>query len=386
MAQTGERNALRLIGLAYDTALSGHNWADFMRELTASVDCHSGMLRMVDYTNRQVGFFDTVGYNPALPLAYREHYIDIDPYRRGFETLPVGKLFTADEYLGAKHRRKSEFYHEYERPSNAEYLAGAIIARNDAFNIHTGMHRSKGVGDFEHKTRGFLEVILPHLVRAVQVRLLLESSSRQQVLAREALDRLRLGVVIADAQGRLIFANHAAERLIDASRGALSICMRYLRARECKDVAMLFRLIAEASATTAGTGTFAGGEMRIRCGDGSFLQLCITPLSRQRFGAGFSAPAACAAVFMCRPGNMRLPWQKVARCYGLTQAEAKLAVRLANGVSLEEAATHQGISIHTARSQLKAVFAKTGCKRQTELVAMLLQGVLAMCDSHGQAS
>lgn len=380
MAQTSERDALRIIGLAYDTAMSRENWSGFMGNLIGCVDGRSGMLRMVDYTSRQVGFFDTAGYNPGLPQAYREHYIDIDPYRRAFEVLPAGKLVTADEFMGAAQRRKGEFYHEYERPNDVEYLAGAVLVRNDSYNIQVGIHRSMRVGDFGRDTLDFIELLLPHLVRAMQVRLLIENSTRQQLLAQEALDRLRLGVAIVDAQGRLIFANRAAERLMDASRGALGISMRTLRLQDPKDAALMLRLVAEASATTVGKGASTGGEMRIRCGDGEFLQLCITPLSRYRIGCEFAAPAACAAVFMCRPGSAQLQWRRVAQIFGLSQAEARLAVRLAGGASLEKAVLHMGISIHTARSQLKSIFSKTGCRRQAELVALLLQGALAVCD------
>ncbi len=54
-------------------------------------------------------------------------------------------------------------------------------------------------------------------------------------------------------------------------------------------------------------------------------------------------------------------------------------MELANGQTLEELAGKLGVSLHTVRSQLKSIFAKTGAQRQPELVAMLLQGVLAMC-------
>ncbi len=47
------------------------------------------------------------------------------------------------------------------------------------------------------------------------------------------------------------------------------------------------------------------------------------------------------------------------------------------GTSLEEAANELGIARATARTQLKAVFTKTGVHRQGELVALLAQGMRA---------
>ena len=58
--------------------------------------------------------------------------------------------------------------------------------------------------------------------------------------------------------------------------------------------------------------------------------------------------------------------------FGLTKAEARLALRLAGGSSLASAAHAFNVKLTTIRSQLQQVFAKTGTSRQTELVAMLL--------------
>ena len=48
---------------------------------------------------------------------------------------------------------------------------------------------------------------------------------------------------------------------------------------------------------------------------------------------------------------------------------------LSTGKSLEEAASARGISMNTARSHIKHIFAKTGVSRQGELVRMMLVGV-----------
>ena len=47
----------------------------------------------------------------------------------------------------------------------------------------------------------------------------------------------------------------------------------------------------------------------------------------------------------------------------------------AGGHSLEEAAGHRGVTMNTARSQLKQIFFKTGTSRQSEVVRLVLTGV-----------
>jgi DNA-binding CsgD family transcriptional regulator len=59
------------------------------------------------------------------------------------------------------------------------------------------------------------------------------------------------------------------------------------------------------------------------------------------------------------------------RAFGLTAAEARAAGLIAQGLSPEQAAQQLNIAVETARSQLKAVFSKTGTHRQSELAALL---------------
>ena len=61
------------------------------------------------------------------------------------------------------------------------------------------------------------------------------------------------------------------------------------------------------------------------------------------------------------------------RCqFGLTQAEARLALHLIAGETLRCAAVKLNIADETARTHLKHIFRKTGTCRQAELVLVLV--------------
>jgi len=64
--------------------------------------------------------------------------------------------------------------------------------------------------------------------------------------------------------------------------------------------------------------------------------------------------------------------------FNLTKAETALAMELANGLSLEEGAENLNIRRNTARAHLRSIFSKTGVRRQTELVRILLNSVVAL--------
>lgn len=63
----------------------------------------------------------------------------------------------------------------------------------------------------------------------------------------------------------------------------------------------------------------------------------------------------------------------IARIFGLTKAEARLTLAITNGMTATEYSAKYGISINTAYSQIKDILAKTGTRRQAELIKLVLE-------------
>jgi DNA-binding CsgD family transcriptional regulator len=59
--------------------------------------------------------------------------------------------------------------------------------------------------------------------------------------------------------------------------------------------------------------------------------------------------------------------------FRLTPAEARLAMHLASGDSLRDAADALGVTYNTVRAQMRAIFDKTDIHRQADLVRLLHQ-------------
>jgi DNA-binding CsgD family transcriptional regulator len=64
--------------------------------------------------------------------------------------------------------------------------------------------------------------------------------------------------------------------------------------------------------------------------------------------------------------------------FNLTPAEARLVLRLMAGDSLKSAAKALAIEYEMARNDLKAIFDKTGTRRQMELVILAIQAMEMM--------
>lgn len=106
-------------------------------------------------------------------------------------------------------------------------------------------------------------------------------------------------------------------------------------------------------------------------------------------GKVVSAPdgGSFALVFPAAEATSRL-WSTLRESFGLTAAEARLARKLRDGRSLQEAAEELKVSVNTLRNQLRAIFEKMGLKRQSDLVRALteLSSVAGAIEAEAEAA
>jgi DNA-binding CsgD family transcriptional regulator len=182
-----------------------------------------------------------------------------------------------------------------------------------------------------------------------------------------ALEAMRLPAIALDGDGFVAEANAAAEAVFDND---VKIKERRLFVRDAAARALLNEAIDQLK-TSPRLGPLPAGPIIVQRQD----KLPVI-VRMWRFGAASSLPARDVRALLTlnalgpKPGP---PAAILARTFCLTPSEAKLACVIARGVSPYCAARELNISKETARNQLKAVFAKTGTHRQSELIALLLQ-------------
>jgi len=104
------------------------------------------------------------------------------------------------------------------------------------------------------------------------------------------------------------------------------------------------------------------------------LGVVIEVLPPGEWAAGRGKPVA--VLYVRDPGSPTLADAGVIRqLFNLTPTETAVALKLADGASLEAAAEELNIRRNTARAHLRSIFSKTGVRRQTELVRIMLNSV-----------
>jgi DNA-binding CsgD family transcriptional regulator len=181
------------------------------------------------------------------------------------------------------------------------------------------------------------------------------------------LDRTGCGGVVLDPAGQVLDLNTAARRLLNGSRPTRSD--RDLSADDAR-IALKALLRAGNTRFTLDHDTWAVVEREEQRQLVLHSILLNTTNTSGANATNYPIPHTMVVLIDLEqwPQPSAATLQKI---FGLTPAEAKLAILISQGEQLADVAESCNVSISTARSQLASIFAKTHTKRQAELVALL---------------
>jgi DNA-binding CsgD family transcriptional regulator len=215
---------------------------------------------------------------------------------------------------------------------------------------------------------GLLERLLPHLDRCRQIQVRLTTGAIRIGGLVAALDRLPLAILLLDRGARVVHVNRCAEQLLRAGDG-LAIRDGRVTATSRPETERLQRLIAAAACTRRIPGP--GSMMALpRPTLGGELCVLVAPLPPGAL-PGDRGAAAVLLLARDRAGPAPVTGAHLIELYGLTAAEARVATSLLAADGPREVAARLGIGLATVRTHLHRLFAKTGTRRQAELVWLL---------------
>ena len=210
--------------------------------------------------------------------------------------------------------------------------------------------------------------LLPHLRQYILVRQALCDARALGKSLAGLLETTGLAIVHLDGGGRIVAANERARRLLGKG-DALFDRAGNLRARLPADDDALQAALARALPGRGDHG--AGGSLLVgRPNRLPGLTVHITPVGEGEID--FRPWRVAALVLVIDRGPRGIDPASVAEALGLTAAESRVAVLLAEGRTVSEIAAATGRSEKTVRWHVRQIFEKRGISRQTDLVRQVL--------------
>jgi DNA-binding CsgD family transcriptional regulator len=320
----------------------------------------------------------SVRIDPEFQLKYHQYYGGLDCFAvHGSHLITTGRVVPGQSLCPDRVLEHSEFYSDFlTRLDIFHELCGCIFREESIFAVLSTL-RPQRVGPMDEEETRLLQRLMPHLQRAMQLHKRIAMLDDKATSATDLLDRMPTACIMVDAHGKVFMLNSRAREIIDQNDG-LTIIRGRLGARSSDESTQLQGLIQNAAATGSEKGVHPGGVMRIaRPSLRRSFQIMVSPLRSSDLWLGRERPSA--VVFVTDPDSKAESNEKIlARLFGLTAAEARLAAILSRGVSLDLAADELGVSRNTVHSHLQRIFEKTGANRQAELVRILLSSPAAL--------
>ncbi|MFK3819721.1 helix-turn-helix transcriptional regulator [Pseudomonas sp. NPDC089407] len=366
----------RLVGEFYDGALDHKLMAKSLRHIRSLFQANYVTLILRVPEQPDMGLMIVVGdIEGEGEVSYWAYPQGMTP----FSNQPLDSVFTVEDLMSEAEWTGSAYFKTFCVPQDIYHVMGADISTPDGGKLRFRITRSKTAPKFSAAERALCEMFLPHLRRAMHVHNLLDRSESISELYSQAISRLSVATIVLDQNGSVLRLNPVARELLDRADGLKMVGGR-LEATYPSDNRELQRLVRSAFAREMDNEkvSAAAEAMSVARPSGNVnLGVVVESIRTQDWAEGKSKPVV--VVYIRDAVGRSMANETVTKqLFNLTRAETALAMELANGLSLEEAAEVLNVRRNTARAHLRSIFSKTGVRRQTELVRIILNSVVAL--------
>ena len=367
------------IGHIYEASYRPEHWPVALESIAALTASRSAVLLYVDQLCSQSAATWYYNIDPAAVDAYNRSELPDPDIELVAARVPVGTA-TATHLQFERHQDMlayyGDYYEQWRVPYNMHYVGGAILFKDATRLVALGIHRSDAEGPWRSEQIDHLTALTPHIQRSFDIHREFTRLRGRESAMSAGLDRMVIGVILIDHLFECVYCNTTAQAILDErcvmalESGRIEICQP--RDQHPFHAALVKAMHAGSENAAADASTALGLWRPDRAVQYPVL---VTPTSGATAGILPGYSTAQVAVLISDPErNQPIVPEALSQAWGLTPAEARVAIAIANGYSVDEISTLNGTSRDTTKTHLRAVYQKVGVSRQTQLAKLLLTG------------
>lgn len=360
-----------VIGAIYDCVADETLWPRALRLIGAQLDGFLTTIAVFDTATNTARLAQLACDDDEAITALLKHARDV-PFYHVLHKMEIDEPGTLERMFalygpdGEEVWRNGALYQNFHQKFGvANSIDMAVLKRPNRIGTINVSVRYQEIGQPQFDLLGQFG---PHVRRAVTIHDMLQMERAQAGIFREVIDRIEHGVVIVTDTMEILYANPAAElflreeALLASQGGRLAIRFPLANAAVARAVTLGVRDEVE----------LAGVGIDVPLGATSRPAVAhVLPLTRRSLGQPVETRAA-AAVFIAAAGTViQTAVEAVAALFGLTPAEKRVAGYVAGGMTRHDIATAQGVTQDTVKSQLSAIYDKTGTGDQRSLQSLM---------------
>jgi DNA-binding CsgD family transcriptional regulator len=360
-----------IIGSVYDCVLQPQEWSRTLPLISAfGESAASSMVVQGRLSSSGATVFEDGDRQSFLRLYFEKLAASRMPAMKQVAFEHLGEVATMTMLAGEREPLNSDFYLKWVRPLGFRDVIGVLVLKSGKRVAWFSVARSDVQSRFTDNDLRQMELLSPHICRALLISDALDLQSIAAVRLAETVDHLSTGVLLTEEDGRISYMNGSAEAILKEGNALRSKDGRLVAVRpHARDA--LSRALQESS---AGRAPSISGQHAIPLPDeeGSGLIANVLPLEwRDGRNPLATLPGAAAVIIQDPAEGAPPPMEAIGLLYGLTAAERNVLEQVAASHTPQETADRLGVSVNTVKTHLQKVFAKTGTARQADLVRLV---------------
>ncbi|GGN28970.1 MULTISPECIES: helix-turn-helix transcriptional regulator [Marinomonas] len=351
-------------------------WVKVLDQLRDDLDVSSVVVQVFDRSNTGDLVQNWVmrdSFSLANAALHDKWVNNADNPRMYIETTDSLAIIRDEEIFSLLSPAVERFHERLKQAQLGHAIALDIKAPNNQY-ISLIAHRK--YGDKRSFGRSFddcFQQLAPHIQQSVALSEKLNTLSLRNAYINQVTNHINTGMMLLTLNGSVYWSNQCAMDMVQRSEH-IGLSNDKLTLTHSADQQVFNAMLAEALSQVELSPRLMAtiGQYRFNP-----LQLLVTCVDVPVHDMGRPSETMIAVFFSENDHGFTHLDEEVSQLYGLTPAESRLAVALANGLSLEEYSQQKGVSIGTVRIQLKSIFSKMNITRQQELVRVLWASVSA---------
>jgi DNA-binding CsgD family transcriptional regulator len=375
---------LELIGCIYDATLDPSLWIDALGKTARFVGGSSAVLFSKDVRSRAATMAFEYNIDAERRRLYCDRYDMLDPTTTGHVLAEIGEPVAAADIMPHEELAETPVDPESVRPQGVVDFVAAVLDKSATSTVIFGVFHHQRDGVVESKTRSRVQLIAPHIRRAVHVARLVDLRKAEADTLAETLDGLSAGMFLIGTDGQVVHANAAGHAILGAGE-VLNAVGGQLVASDVQAGQTLRRALAAAAHRDVALGR-NGITVPLTARNGERHVAHVLPLTAgARRRAGMSSTAS-AALFVRKAALEASPAPEViSKTYNLTPTELRVLLTVVEVGAIADVAAALGVAESTVKTHLRSLFEKTGAGRQADLVKLVAGFSSPLAGSFSQA-
>ncbi len=359
-----------IINDIYSATLSNYAWPHVSLQVQKAIGGHSVNFVIEDKKLKQFKYIFSNGATDSDVAYYHRNIIQRDEITDILDNNPIGNALITQDFWQLKQLERIWAYDNFYKNIGLTYFTTGKFFETKNTRAFITVARSQFDTPYNSQDRQDLQLLLPHLERALFLnKTLLQQQAITGALG-DSFERLSIGIILLNANGKVIYTNKIAQPFL-----SLTKCCNSRYSIRLPNGASSLKLSQNIDKALTDSAYQPGTCLRFMYRGVHHVAYCFPWCDNFNHQEWFGDNSRCI-IFIVSSESFSITGQYLFDLFHLSNAEANVAEGLIRGLTVKELAETLFVSDATVRFHIRNILKKTETTSQIAAVGKMIKYLL----------